>query len=126
MDKLFMFIGGLSALLGVILGAFGAHGLKKSLSPEMLSVYQTGINYHLYHAMALLLVGIVIKLGAANIDYLKWSGYLFVAGIILFSGSLYLLSITGNKLFGPITPMGGLCFIAGWLLFSLSIYKSVD
>ncbi len=100
--------------LGVLLGAFGAHGLKKSLSAEMIQIYQTGVFYHLVHGLALLAVGWVATL-KPNEGLVRTSGWFFVLGIVLFSGSLYLLSLTGIKRFGMITPLGGLSFLIGWL-----------
>ncbi len=95
-----------------LLGAFGAHILKFKLSTEMQSVYQTGISYQFYHTLALVLVEIIST--THNSKYLKLSGYMFMTGIILFSGSLMLLAITDVKLFGIITPIGGVCFLLGW------------
>jgi len=120
MAKLIMLIAGLSGGLSVILGAFAAHGLKKKLSPDMQAVFKTGVDYQFYHSFALALVG--LSLLAQNIQqstYLNWAFICFGIGIILFSGSLYLLALTQRKVFGPVTPIGGLFFILGWLLFSL-------
>lgn len=107
--------------LTVLLGAFGAHALKNSLSPEMLAVYKTGVEYQFYHALGLLLIGLI----GFQIDskWLRWSGILLVAGIILFSGSLYALSISGIKTLGAITPVGGLSFVAGWICLAAGITK---
>ena len=96
-------VGAILAALAVAAGAFGAHALRGRLEPRMLEVYQTGVLYHLVHAVALVAVG----RGAG--------GWLFLAGIVLFSGSLYGLALSGARFFGPITPLGGLCFIAGWI-----------
>ena len=108
----------------VLLGAFGAHALKKSLSPEMLIVYQTGVEYQFYHSLGLLLIGLI----GFHIQskWLKWSGILLVAGIVLFSGSLYALSITGIKMLGAITPIGGFAFVGGWICMAVGILKSTD
>jgi uncharacterized membrane protein YgdD (TMEM256/DUF423 family) len=120
----FMRLGSANAFLAVCLGAFGAHGLKNSISPEMLSVYETGVHYHLIHALALLLVAAAAdKLGSGRI--MRWSGWLLQLGILLFSGSLYLLSLTGAARLGIITPFGGVCFLAGWLLLFLAAWKRV-
>ncbi len=105
--------------IAVILGAFGAHALKDRLSPEMLDVYKTGAHYQAIHALGLILVAIL----ADRMDEpakLVWCGRLFAAGIVLFSGSLYALSLTGIKLFGAITPLGGLAFIFGWTLLTVA------
>lgn len=107
--------------LAVILGAFGAHALKSKLEPDMLQVYKTGVEYHFYHALGLLLIGIIsfhISSGLIN-----WSAILLIAGIVLFSGSLYLLAITGIKWLGAITPLGGMSFIVGWVLLLLAVLK---
>ena len=91
--KLFLILGGINAALVVLLGAFGAHALKARLTAEMLAVYQTGVHYHLFHALGLLVVGLVAT-QIADSTYLKWSGWLMLTGIILFSGSLYVLSVS--------------------------------
>jgi uncharacterized membrane protein YgdD (TMEM256/DUF423 family) len=121
--KLFLFLGGINAALVVILGAFGAHALKARLSEEMLAVYQTGIHYHLFHALGLLVVGLVATQIPATI-YLKWSGWLMLAGIVLFSGSLYILSISGLRWLGAVTPFGGAAFIVAWVLFVVAVSKA--
>lgn len=114
--------GAIFMALGVLLGAFGAHALKTSLSPEMMQVYKTGVEYQFYHALGLLLIGLIgfqIKS-----KYLNWSGILIGIGIILFSGSLYVLSITGIKIIGAITPFGGLSFVAGWVFLAIGLLKN--
>jgi len=122
--KLFLILGGINAALVVMLGAFGAHGLKARMTVEMLAVYQTGVHYHLFHALGLLAVGIV-ALHIVDSVYLKWAGWLMLAGIILFSGSLYVLSLSGLRWLGMVTPFGGLAFIAAWIVFVIAIAKSV-
>lgn len=107
--------------LGVLLGAFGAHALKSQLSPEMLLVYNTGVEYQFYHALGLLLIGLIGF--RTNSKWLRWSGILLIAGILLFSGSLYALSISGIKILGVITPVGGLSFVAGWVCLAVGIAK---
>lgn len=107
----------ISGALAVMLGAFGAHGLKKIVSPDMLEVFKTGVQYQFYHTFALLIVGILMTFEQSKA--LKWAAYLFVAGIVLFSGSLYLLAITAIKPLGAITPFGGVAFIAGWIALAL-------
>jgi len=114
----FFVIGCAAAFLSVALGAFGAHVLKDTLSPENLSVFQTGVQYQMYHALALIGVGIVSHFGKSRA--LTWSGILFTLGIVLFSGSLYVLSTTGIKNLGIITPFGGLSFLAGWISFLIA------
>ncbi|MGD2036806.1 MAG: DUF423 domain-containing protein [Desulfobacterales bacterium] len=112
MERVFFLFGALSALVGVAAGAFGAHGLKGRLEPEMLSVFEVAVRYQMYHAFALI---------AAAWSQTKWpsrfvtiGGWLFVVGTVLFSGSLYMLSMSGEKWLGMITPLGGLAFLAGW------------
>jgi uncharacterized membrane protein YgdD (TMEM256/DUF423 family) len=107
--------------LGVVMGAFGAHGLKSTLSPAMMEVYQTAVFYHLIHALGLFVVAWVTTLSDSKL--VTWAGFLFLAGILLFSGSLYLLAITGLKWLGMITPFGGVSFIAGWCLLGFSSLK---
>lgn len=121
--RLFLLLGGINAALVVMLGAFGAHGLKSKITVEMLAVYQTGVHYHLFHALGLLVVGLVATQIADSI-YLKWSGWLMIVGIVLFSGSLYLLSVGGPRWFGMITPIGGLAYIAAWVFFVVTIIKA--
>ena len=107
-------IAAISGLLAVALGAFGAHGLKAIISPEMLEVYKTGVQYQFYHTFALLAVGILMNFNQSKA--LEWSAYLFITGMILFSGSLYVLAISGIKALGVITPFGGITWIAAWFL----------
>jgi uncharacterized membrane protein YgdD (TMEM256/DUF423 family) len=127
MNKNFLILATLLAALAVILGAFGAHGLKKIAGPDTVATFQTGVQYQMYHAIGLFIVGILYEKFANS--YLQYAGILFVAGIILFSGSLYLLAAlkASNKVglggIGIITPIGGLCFIAGWLLLMSGILK---
>ncbi len=109
--------------LAVALGAFGAHGLKSQLSTDMLQTYKTGVDYHFYHALGLLLIGILAV--SFPSELIKWSAILLTAGIILFSGSLYLLAVSGIKWLGAITPIGGLSFIAGWVLLFLAVWKKL-
>jgi uncharacterized membrane protein YgdD (TMEM256/DUF423 family) len=119
--KLFLSIGSISGALAVMLGAFGAHGLKDRLSDKMLANYMTGVEYHFYHTLALLIVG-VIALHHPN-RTLSASGWAFALGILIFSGSLYILALTGITKLGAITPIGGLMFIVGWILFALAVIK---
>jgi len=120
MAKLIMLISAISGGLSVILGAFAAHGLKKRLKPEMQAVFKTGVDYQFYHSFALALIGLsLIAQGIEQSTYLTWAFICFGIGIVFFSGSLYLLALTQKKVFGPITPLGGLFFILGWLFFAL-------
>jgi uncharacterized membrane protein YgdD (TMEM256/DUF423 family) len=100
-------------MLAVVFGAFGAHALKGKLDDQALKVFETAVQYHFYHTFALLVVG-VIALNQPQSVLLKSSGWLFVVGVLVFSGSLYLLSLTGVRWLGAITPLGGLALIAGW------------
>jgi uncharacterized membrane protein YgdD (TMEM256/DUF423 family) len=97
--------------------------LKAKLTAEMLAVYQTGVHYHLFHALGLLAVGVVASQIADSV-WLKWSGWLMLVGIILFSGSLYVLSVSGLRWLGMVTPFGGVAFIAAWIVFVIAIAKS--
>jgi uncharacterized membrane protein YgdD (TMEM256/DUF423 family) len=119
---IFLFCGTVFGLLGVILGAFGAHDLRERLGPEMLAVWHTAVEYQFYHALALLVVGVLGVLWPHNVQ-LVWAGWVFVAGVILFSGSLYVLALSGVRWIGAITPIGGLALIAGWLLLLLAVYR---
>ena len=119
MSKLFIIIGAINAMLVVILGAFGAHGLKAKLSFEMMAVYQTGVQYHFYHAIGLILIGVIAFHLPAS-AFLKWSGWIMLVGIILFSGSLYILALNKTLWLGVITPIGGIAFIVSWLLLVIA------
>ena len=123
MAKLFLALGSINALLVVLIGAFGAHGLKARLTVENMAVFQTGVQYHFYHAVGLILLGL-IALQIPISPYLRWSGWLMLVGIILFSGSLYALSITNIRWLGMITPLGGTALILAWLMLTIGIMKS--
>ena len=112
MNHLFLTIAGISGFLSVALGAFGAHGLKNKLSTEMMAVFQTGVQYHQIHTIALLAVALLV--GNSGSSAGTFAGWFFVVGIVIFSGSLYTLAITEIKILGAITPIGGLAFLAGW------------
>ena len=111
-DRTFLLLGGLAGFIGVALGAFGAHGLRTRLPPEMLAVFETGVRYQMYHACAIL----IVALAAARLDgwLIRTAGWSFAIGIVLFSGSLYALALSRITLFGAVTPIGGLAFLAGW------------
>ncbi len=127
MHKIFLITGTILAALAVALGAFGAHGLKKIADSETVAIYQTGVQYQMYHAIALLLVGILADRIANN--YIDYAGFLFTAGVVFFSGSLYLISSLKamNKIVptavGILTPIGGLLFILGWLMLLMALIK---
>ena len=115
MSKLIIILAGINGFLAVSIGAFAAHMLRDRLSPELLNTFQTGVQYHMYHALSLFGIGLLM-LNFPSSTLLRISAYLMMAGIVLFSGSLYLLSITGTRWLGAITPLGGLCFLAAWIL----------
>ena len=121
--KLFLILGSINAMLAVVLGAFGAHGLKKILTPELLTTFATGVQYHFYHAIGLIVVGLVAFHLPASMQ-LRLSGWLMLAGIVLFSGSLYLLAVTGIRWLGAVTPLGGVCFIIAWAMLALAVVKT--
>lgn len=120
--KLCLLLGSLGGLLGVVLGAFGSHGLKTRLSTEMLAVWQTAVEYQFYHSLALLGVGLLL-LQQPSASLASWAGVAFAAGILLFSGSLYVLALSGIKPLGAITPIGGLGFLIGWGLLTAAVMK---
>lgn len=113
--KLIMISGAFLAMVSVVLGAFAAHGLKGQIEARLLDAFETAVQYQMYHALALLLIVVLHKTVPALSDtLLAWSAWFMLAGIVFFSGSLYALALTQVKWFGPITPIGGLCFIIGW------------
>lgn len=122
MDRVFFLIGCLSAFIAVGAGAFGAHALRARLAPELLDVFETGVRYQFYHALGLLAVAWVFTRWPS--DSTGWAGWLFVGGTLLFSGSLYLLSLTGLRWLGAITPLGGLALLLGWLSLAWAVLSS--
>jgi uncharacterized membrane protein YgdD (TMEM256/DUF423 family) len=120
--KTFLVIAALAGMIAVLLGAFGAHALRARLSPEMLSVYQTGVQYHFWHALALLALALTLAHFPAA-QGLKWAGGLMLAGILIFSGSLYVLALTGMRWVGAITPIGGIALILAWALFAATVAR---
>ncbi|MGV3655193.1 MAG: DUF423 domain-containing protein [Noviherbaspirillum sp.] len=123
MDRIFFAIGAISALIGVAAGAFGAHGLKDRLGPDMLAVFEVGVRYQMYHALALV---------ATAWAHTRWAGtptiaagVLFIVGTLVFSGSLYLLSLSGMRWLGAVTPLGGLAFLAGWACLAWAALREV-
>ncbi len=123
MDRLFILLAALSGGIGVALGAFGAHGLRARLTVQDLETFKTGVSYQMYHALALLGVGIAL-IHWTNSGFLGIAGWLFVAGTLLFSGSLYALTLSGIRWLGAITPFGGLAFIAGWVCLAVGVLSS--
>jgi uncharacterized membrane protein YgdD (TMEM256/DUF423 family) len=122
MDRLFFALGSLSAGLAVALGAFGAHVLKSRLAADMLANFETGVRYQMYHALALLAVAWAVSRWAGS-SLPAAAGWLFVAGTLLFSASLYLLALSGVRWLGAITPLGGVAFVAGWLCLLLAAWR---
>ena len=114
--------GAIAAGIGVMLGAFGAHGLKSRVGPDLLVVFETGVRYHMYHAVALLAVGWAAARWSTPL--VQGSGWAFLAGIVIFSGSLYAMTLTGARWLGAITPIGGLAFIVGWLLLAAAALRN--
>ncbi|MGQ0551894.1 MAG: DUF423 domain-containing protein [Planctomycetota bacterium] len=110
-------VGALLAALGVLAGAFGAHGLKSQLTPDKLQIFDTGVRYHLIHALALVLVGLLARQGVQDLGTPAW---LFASGVLLFSGSLYALALGAPSFVGFLTPLGGLMFLGGWVLLALA------
>lgn len=117
----FLYWGAAYGLLGVLLGAFGAHGLRSRLNPEMISVWHTAVEYQFYHAFALLAVGILALIWPEN-TRLAWAGWLFASGVLVFSGSLYALALSGIRGLGAITPFGGVALILGWTVLLFALY----
>ena len=123
MARLFAVLGACSGFLAVLAGAFGAHALRSRLTPALLVTFETGARYQMYHALALLAVAFVLT--RAPSGPATWAGWCFVAGTVLFSGSLYALALTGTRGFGAITPLGGVAFLAGWICLALAARRLV-
>jgi len=121
-DKTWFALGTGLALIGVGLGAFGAHALRVRLSVDALAIFETGVRYQMYHAIALLAVAFAIQRWGGGLS--TWAGALFAAGILVFSGSLYALALSGVRAFGAITPLGGLAFLAGWACLGLAAFRA--
>jgi uncharacterized membrane protein YgdD (TMEM256/DUF423 family) len=121
MDKLFFTLGCLSALLSVALGAFAAHGLKARLPPDLLAIFETGVRYHTTHALALFAVAWACTRWPGPL--VNASGWLFVAGTLVFSGSLYVLSLTGVRWWGAVTPVGGVAWLAAWACLAWAAWR---
>lgn len=115
--------GAVLAFLGVLLGAFGAHALKHRIDPELLAVYQTGVQYHIVHAIGIILVGVLVH-ALPSSKSLPIAGWTMVGGVIVFSGSLYVLSLTGIRAFGIVTPLGGFALLMAWLLMAIGVAKT--
>jgi uncharacterized membrane protein YgdD (TMEM256/DUF423 family) len=121
-SRLALVLGAIFMFCAVVAGAFGAHLLRGYLSPEMLGVWLTGVQYQAWHALALLAIGLYLERHAES-RWVWWSARLFTVGILLFSGSLYLLALTGVREWGTVTPLGGVAFLVAWLLLALGVGK---
>ena len=122
MDRLFFCLGAISAFVGVVLGAFGAHALKQRLDPGMLEIFEVGVRYQMYHAFALMATAWALSHWSGSAGVL--AGWFFVGGTVIFSGSLYVLSLTGVRWLGAVTPLGGLAFLGGWLCLAWFVWRS--
>jgi uncharacterized membrane protein YgdD (TMEM256/DUF423 family) len=121
MDRIFFLLGGLSGMIAVAAGAFGAHSLRDHLPADLLAIFETGARYQMYHALALLLTAWAATRWPGSLTLV--AGWLFVAGTLIFSGSLYALSLSGARWLGAVTPLGGVAFIAGWLCLALAAWR---
>ncbi|MCQ2009834.1 MAG: DUF423 domain-containing protein [Sporolactobacillus sp.] len=123
--KSFIVIGAVLAFLSVAFGAFGAHILKTRLTEQDLAVFQTGVHYQMYHALGLIVIGILaLTVFSGQSTLLSWSGWLMAVGVLLFSGSLYALTLSGVRMLGAITPIGGVAFLASWLLVVMAALRA--
>lgn len=122
MDRTFFFVGALSAFVAVAAGAFGAHGLRNRLGADLLATFEIGVRYQMYHALALFAVAWAHTRWPGSLT--SAAGWLFVAGTIIFSGSLYVLALTGQRWLGAVTPVGGLAYLAGWLCLAAACWKT--
>lgn len=124
MIKIFLLLGAINGFLAVALGAFGAHGLEGKLTDKMLNTWEKAVQYQMFHTVALFITGLLMmKIQSAG---MVWAGWSFFAGILLFSGSLYLYSTTGTKILAMITPFGGVLFLVGWVLLGYAIMKYIS
>lgn len=121
--KLFLLLGAINGFLAVALGAFGAHGLEGKLTEQQLNTWEKAVDYQMFHTAALLVVGLLLS--KLNSTSLTWSGWMFLIGIILFSGSLYLYSTTSIRTLAMITPIGGVSFLIGWILLGIAVLRNI-
>jgi uncharacterized membrane protein YgdD (TMEM256/DUF423 family) len=124
MMRWWLVIGAVNALLSVAAGAFGAHALKARLPQDLQVIFETGARYHMYHALGLVAVGLLGHFRPSSL--LSGAGWAMLVGILLFSGSLYALALSGVRALGAITPLGGLGFLAGWLMFAIAAWRATD
>jgi uncharacterized membrane protein YgdD (TMEM256/DUF423 family) len=122
MERIFFMLGSLLGALSVALGAFGAHALRDRIEASLLANYQTGVSYMFYHALALFVVVLALTRWPGSNQPI-WAGWLFIVGIVFFSGSLFVMAFTGQRWLGAITPIGGVAFIAGWLLLAWGAWQ---
>ena len=123
----FIIAGAINAFIAVAFGAFGAHALKEKLSEKYLAIWETAVQYQMYHAIGLIVIGILMSTNIiGNVSQLSWAGYLMLSGIVIFSGSLYVLSLSGIGILGAITPIGGVAFLAAWLLVIVAVVKHMN
>lgn len=123
-ERILVVVGAVNMFIAVCCGAFGAHGLKKILSEDLLAVWHTAVTYQVMHALGMIAVALLMpKFGGAG---LTWAGNLMLAGIVIFSGSLYLLALTGTRILGAITPIGGVAFLVAWVLVAWAAYKGMN
>jgi uncharacterized membrane protein YgdD (TMEM256/DUF423 family) len=125
LSRFFLIIAAISGFFSVAIGAFAAHGLRRMLAPEAIEVVRTGVQYQMYHALALMLVGLWLSYKPAT-PGLKTSGLAFILGALLFSGSLYALALGAPRWLGPITPLGGFCFLIGWLALLVAAWRTTS
>jgi uncharacterized membrane protein YgdD (TMEM256/DUF423 family) len=118
-ERIFAVAGAISGFMSVAAGAFGAHALRQRLTADLLAIFETGVRYQVYHALALFAVAWAV--GRWNTPQIVWAGWLFIAGTVVFSGSLYALSLSGSRWLGAVTPIGGVCFLAGWIALAWGI-----
>ena len=124
---IFIIAGAVNAFIAVAFGAFGAHALKERLSEKYLAIWETAVQYQMYHAIGLIVIGILMHSNIiGNVSQLSWAGYLMLAGIVIFSGSLYVLSLSGIGILGAITPIGGIAFLSAWVLVIIAAVKHMN
>ena len=123
----FIIAGAINAFFAVAFGAFGAHALKEKLSEKYLAIWETAVQYQMYHAIGLIVIGILMSSSIiGNVSQLSWAGYLMLAGIIVFSGSLYVLSLSGIGILGAIPPIGGVMFLGAWIMVIIAVVKHMN
>jgi uncharacterized membrane protein YgdD (TMEM256/DUF423 family) len=115
--------GCMAAMLGLACGAFGTHALRSHITPDLLATWQTGVAYHFYHALGMLAMGLVSQIIGSS-KLLNWAGAMMISGLLLFSGSLYLLALTGIRAFGAVAPIGGLAWMGAWALFAAAVWRN--